>query len=172
MVIDTLKDTLSKVNDWIKFAEAKNAANVAFCSAGIFAMSRMILSAESLHKLLLIYMCFVISLLVVSSALSLLSFIPQLKTPWVHIGNRDNNDNVLYFGHACKYSANVYLDKIYFGKAENSEKYNLELLYAEQIVINSRVALIKFKQFDMAILFTLTAILSPVGGALIYKLRN
>ena len=171
-MIDTLKDTLSKVNDWIKFAEAKNAANVAFCSAGIFAITRMIFSTESLHTLLLTYMCIVVFILVVSSALSLLSFIPQLKTPWVHIGNRDNDDNVLYFGHACKYSASTYLDKIYCGKSENAESYNLELLYAGQIVINSRVALVKFKQFDIAILCTLTAILSPLGGILVYKLKN
>jgi len=36
-------------------------------------------------------------------------------------------------------------------------------LYASQIVVNSKVAYIKFKQFDLAIFFTMTAILSPIG---------
>ncbi len=171
-MIDTLKDMLSKVNEWIKFAEAKNAANVAFCSAGIFAVARMSLGAESLNKFLLIYLVVVLILLVISSALSLLSFIPQLKTPWVHIGSRDKDDNLLYFGHACKYTASTYLDKLHSGKAQKSENYDLELLYSGQIVINSRVALVKFKQFDLAILFTLTAILSPIGALLVYKLRK
>ena len=66
----------------------------------------------------------------------------------------------------------TYLDKLHSGKAQKSENYDLELLYSGQIVINSRVALVKFKQFDLAILFTLTAILSPIGALLVYKLRK
>lgn len=161
-MLDTIRDTLSKVNDWVKFAEAKNAANIAFCSASTFAIARVILSNQNLNGYAHLYGYIVVLFLVLSLVLSLISFIPKLKTPWIKIGSRDKNDNLLYFGHACKYSGSKYLDKLYSGNASKSENYEVELMYCDQIVVNSKVAYIKFSQFDLAIKFTISAIVSPL----------
>ena len=162
-MLDTLKDTLSKVNDWVKFAEAKNAANVAFCSATIFALTRIITSKELINSYVTYYIGFVILCLILSLSISLFSFIPKLRVPWLHIGSQHDVDNLLYFGHACKYTATDYLEKLYDGENKGRKNNRLEFLYANQIVVNSKVAYIKFKQFDLAIFFTMAAILSPVG---------
>jgi len=146
MVIDILKDTLSKVNEWVKFAEAKNAANVAFCSAAVFALSRIILNYEELNSYIIIYLAFVIICLVLSLSISLLSFVPKLDAPWLDIGKTDGSDNFLYFGHACKYSGTDYLELVYGNeKKKNLESYALELAYSNQIVVNSKIA----QQFPM-----------------------
>lgn len=162
-MLDTLKDTLSKVNDWVKFAEAKNAANVAFCSAAMFALTRIITGKESINPYVSYYIGFVLLCLTLSLSISLFSFIPKLRVPWLHIDKPHDVDNLLYFGHACKYTATDYLEKLYDSKEKSSKNNRLEFLYANQIVVNSKVAYIKFKQFDLAIFFTMAAVLSPVG---------
>lgn len=171
-MIDTLRDTLSKVNDWVKYAEAKNAANIAFCSASIFAVSRMVLTKPELSDYIHYYSYLIISLLALSLVLSLVSFIPKLKAPWINLGNREENDNLLYFGHACKYSGSKYLDKLYLGNAVSSENYDIELMYSNQIVINSKVAYMKFGQFDLAIKFTISAIITPLYWVYDYWQRS
>ncbi|MFY8299979.1 Pycsar system effector family protein [Pseudoalteromonas sp. SS15] len=171
-MIDILKDTLSKVNDWIKYAEAKNAANIAFCSASIFGLLRLVSGTELMKGYLSYYLLFMVICLVISLAISLLSFVPRLRVPWIHIGERDESDNLLYFGHACKYSASKYMSKLYGGKEVKSTNFDLESMYANQIVVNSKVAFVKFKQFDLAVWFTLTAILSPLGALIASKVRT
>ncbi|OUR92806.1 hypothetical protein A9Q81_15935 [Gammaproteobacteria bacterium 42_54_T18] len=171
-MIDTLKDTLSKVNEWVKFAEAKNAANIAFCSTAIFSLMRMVSGEDCLNGFLLYYSIGVIVCFSLSLIISLFSFVPKLEAPWLHIGSRDEKDNVLYFGHACKYSAASYLDKLYSGEPHKSKNHDLEIAYSNQIVVNSKVAFIKFKQFDLALWFTITAILSPIGTLIVAAMRS
>lgn len=171
-MLDTIRDTLSKVNDWIKYAEAKNAANIAFCSASIFAIARVVLSNPTLSSYAHAYGYIVILFLALSLVLSLVSFIPKLKTPWIKIGEREKHDNLLYFGHACKYSGSKYLDKLYSGNSSKSKDYNIEVMYCDQIVANSKVAYIKFSQFDLAIKFTIVAIVSPLYWVYEYWQRS
>ena len=171
-MVDTLRDTLTKVNDWVKYAEAKNAANIAFCSAIIFALSRVITSIENINAFVIWYLTFTIVCLLISSVISLLSFVPKLKTPWLHIGKRNNDDNLLYFGHACKYSASSYLDALYSGESHKSDNFDLELAYSDQIVINSKIAYFKFKQFDSALWLTITALTTPIGTLIITRMKQ
>lgn len=171
-MVDALQDTLTKVNEWIKFAETKNAANVVFCSTAIFGLSRLIIIPETINTYFFWYVVFAISFLILSLAISMFSFIPRLKAPWLYIGERKEEDNLLYFGDACKYSAVSYLEKIRNGSLQEADNYELEMLYANQIVINSRVAFIKFKQFDLAIWFTAAAMLSPLGVLIAWALKE
>ena len=171
-MIDILKDTLARVNDWVKFGEAKNAANIAFCSAGSFMFIRMLVSNSDINLVFTSYTVFSIALLSISFLISLISFVPKLKAPWVKLGKREEKDNLLYFGDAHKYSASQYLSKLYLGRPNESKAYELEEAYAHQIVVNSKIAYIKFKQFDTAIWFTISAIVTPLGALLISKMRE
>ena len=162
MVIDVLKDTLSKVNDWVKYAEAKNAANIAFCSASIWGILRIINSSKCIDLFLYSYLLVSMTFLAVGLCLSFISFIPKLSTPWFEMPKKSKGENLLYFGIACKYTAKSYLDEFYSRRTENAENYKVEFMYADQITTNSKVAWAKFKQFDLAIIFTLSAILSPL----------
>ncbi|EJL6463916.1 hypothetical protein NMR75_003846 [Vibrio cholerae] len=163
---------MSKINDWIKYAEAKNAANIAFCSASIFGVSRLALAQEELPMSIAYYSIMVVVLLMLSIVMSFMSFIPRLKSPWVFIGERSDSDNLLYFGDACKYSGVSYLKKLYEGKDGTSENYSIELMYANQIVVNSKVAYMKFKSFDVAVMFTISSVVTPIGACLLYCLRD
>ncbi|OEE42452.1 Pycsar system effector family protein [Vibrio ordalii] len=161
-MIDVLKDTLSKVNDWVKYAEAKNAANIAFCSASIWGIFRVMSSSQNLDSYIHAYLMMSISLLAIGLCISFISFIPKLNTPWFKVPKREKGENLLYFGVARKYSAKSYVEELYDGQPENSDNYKVDLMYADQIIINSKVAWAKFKQFDFAVVFTLSAILSPL----------
>ena len=171
-MIDILKDTLTKVNDWIKFAEAKNAANIALCSTLIIFISRIIVSDVSYNEFFCYYLYYSIAIITISCFISLLSFIPKLDFPWIIIGDTSKDDNFLYFGHACKYSPTKYLSLLYSGEDLKKENINLEMAYAKQIVVNSRIAYIKFKQFDIAIWFIIAVFATPVGALIAYWLRR
>jgi len=171
-VIDILKDTLAKVNEWIKFAEAENAANIAFCSASVFAITRTVSTSDGINSFIAGYLAFVVLFLMIALLISLMSFVPKLQPPWLHINERKKDDNFLFFGHACKYNASSYLDLAYSGKKHKSENYDIEVAYSSQIVINSKIAHIKFKQFEIAIWFTVAAIATPIGAILLWLLKE
>lgn len=61
---------------------------------------------------------------------------------------------------------------LYSGDFKKSENYTLELAYSNQIVVNSKIAYIKFKQFDVAIWFTVTALITPIGALFVASLKQ
>ncbi len=93
-------------------------------------------------------------------------FCSKLSTPWVSCEEKNKDDNFLYFGHACKYNSIEYLELLYNGK-QKSESYLIELAYSGQIVVNSKIAFIKFKQFDFAIWFVVAVLITPIGALIV-----
>ncbi len=132
----------------------------------------MLVSTNNLNQSVLWYSVFVISCLVISLLISLLSFVPRLKVPWVRLGECNSNDNLLYFGNACKYSGAGYLQAMYTNGLDISKNQKIDLAYSDQIVVNSKIAYIKFKQFDTAIWFTIIALITPVGALFVAGMRN
>lgn len=166
-MLEILKDVLSKTNDWIKFAEAKNAANIILCSGVVFSIVQKIDIKDANIYVETYFLCVTV-LLLISLIISLLSFVPKLKMPWIHMGNKSDDDNFIYFGHAYKYSARDYLSLINSDNKFPIEKTKVEIAYSNQIVTNSKIAYIKFKQFDIAVWYTISAIVTPLGTLLIW----
>ena len=78
-ITDVLKDVYKDVSDWLKFAEAKNAALLTFNGVMLFGVLRLLSSNNSvllsLNKTFLI----ISGILILNMGIILYSFIPGLK---------------------------------------------------------------------------------------------
>lgn len=158
---ELLEKNFSNVNTWLNFAEAKNAANIAFVVACIAA----IFSLDDMNGLLYILCLF----LIISGMCSLVSFLPRLgnkvasKIP-SNLKNRKRKakeDNLIFFENIKKYSGDTYLKqvcKLYFDENKyNPTKYQLDL--SDEIVYNSDIISRKYKFFKVAVYLDIVAFL-------------
>lgn len=156
---ELLEKSFSNVNSWLNFAEAKNAANIAFviaCIAAIFSLQKM--------NIILYIVCI---FLIASGIGSLISFLPRLgdkvrKNCFVFFRNkklRANGDNLLFFENIKEYSGDAYIkqvSKAYFGENKyNPTKYQIDL--SNEIVYNSDIVSRKYKFFKMAVCLDIIA---------------
>lgn len=168
--LELLDSLLTKTNDWLKFAEAKNGAFIAVVCTVMFGVYKALSDFQQLPWWLLIYFFefFVFSFL--SLLFSLTSFMPRLKKPfWLKIEEKKPSDNPFFFGDACKYSSYEYMQLI--GSSRSSES-NLAEKMADQIIINSKIAFIKFGLFSSSAWLFLSALITPVGALGIWLLRE
>jgi len=144
-----LKDIFSNVNDWLKFAEAKTGTLLAGNGVIIFGLFRIFKDSDELHNP---YISIAIILLSLSIFTNLLSLIPSLKVPFLlYIEDTKKDDNLLYFLDIAKYTTNDYLKKL---DSSINEFTNFEKYYAEEIIINSKIAMMKYRLFRIAIILT------------------
>lgn len=162
---DKLKDIFENVNNWLKFAEAKNATLIAGNGLVIFAIAKL-LKDLTVHQYLIYYAYFVIIVLGLSFCIALSSFIPNIKLPkYLFKEDPETESNLLFFGSIQKYDERSYLKELKESLDINDEKVienKFNLMYAQQIIINSKIAMKKYKLFDLSLHLTLFAILSPV----------
>ena len=170
-----LKDILENMNSWLKFAENKNAAIIAFNSAVLFGIVSILIQVTVIPRVIRYYLCFAVLMLGFGIISSLLSFLPQLRLPWFFTrALADEKDNLLYFGHAARYTPDSYVktfSKVLKRKVDQTTP--LEKWYAEQIVMNSRIAMYKYRWFMVALWFTIAAFatpITPIIGLVIYLL--
>lgn len=161
--MDAMRETLSQVNDWLRFAEAKNGVLVATSGVAIWGCLRIVMLRE--------YSCYVdiyFSIAAVFFALgfvtSLLSFLPVLNYRWIiPAAPADCGQNLLFFGHLAAFSKTQLINS--YRKATGSDDAStteLDRMYAEQIIMNSRIALAKFGLFERAVTFVLWGALTPL----------
>ena len=154
---ELLEKNFSNVNSWLNFAEAKNAANIAFVVASIAA----IFSLEGMNILLYVICVF----LIISGIGSLISFLPRVgnkmarTTLFFEKSKKTNGDNLVFFENIKEYSGDEYLKqicKMYFGENNYSPtKYQSDL--SDEIVYNANVASNKYKIFRLAVLLDIVA---------------
>ncbi len=162
---EQLYRVLNIVNDWLKFAEAKNAMIIAFNSASIYGITQLfnlnyIKNSEQITN----YLIFVILLLVFSTISSLISFAPRVKIikgGWYAPGDVPN---VLFFEY-LKTKTNEDLIKEITGELNVNLYATLEKDIAEQIKQNSIIASRKYSYFTIAIWLTIAAYITfPLAG--------
>ena len=171
-MVNSLKDIFDNVNNWLKFAEAKNGVVIALNSALIFGVLKLNSTLTNANILRDYYISMVIFVLLISTIMALLSFVPRLKYPYIHFEKPNNNDNLLYFTDISKYTPVQYYEKIQTIYNMKSDKKDFETHYINQIIINSKITFIKLKQFEIAVWFTLSAFLTPLGGLILYITRK
>jgi len=160
-MVDTLKDIFDNVNSWLKFAEAKNATLVGGNGLIIFGILKII-GDKDIPQYWLFYIYFSLLLIAVSMIMALITFMPKLKTPMFLLNDQiEKGDNLLFFGHILKYNERVYLQKISEATGKENDN-NLNAMYAQQIIINSKIAMLKFSMFNIAIKFTIAGLVSPI----------
>jgi hypothetical protein len=155
---------LQLINDWLKFAEAKNAVLLTFCGAGITAVITYLSASENVPNSLRIGLVISMSLLCIGSLICSLSFLP--KTDMDHFiwlkakPNRNpklqlkDTDNFYFFNDLKKYSSVDLLDSInrLYCEGKSIKPYRKEDLdIANQITINAEIASKKFMFFRAAL---------------------
>lgn len=138
------------VSDWLKFAEAKNAALLVAASALVLALVEY-LPDEKCPTF--IWWCFVVGnvCLVLSAVICLLSFIPQVKFPWIASRRKTSpDDNLFFFGHIADYSAKEFVAALYHAEGVQPTVNKLQVDLAGQVITNARIGLRKFRLFAVS----------------------
>ncbi len=154
---DRLRYVLSVVNEWLKFAEAKNGALLAVDVAIVFGILQLTSNASSRG-----WIPFAISLIGLSAISALLSFIPQLKvtSPKERKGD-DKATSLIFYGHFAKYQPESYVKTMYSRVGIEAPSITpIELDFAQQIIINSRIALRKNRYFSAGLWLTVLGLVS------------
>ena len=165
MIEDRLRYILSTVNEWLKFAEAKNGALLGVDIAIIFGLFQII--SDEISKGL-IYSA--IGLTGISAISALLSFIPQLKAPSIVPKKRGEKEaNLIFYGHIANYDPESYIKALYSeAGTEITSKSTMELTYAHQIITNSRIALKKNRYFYIGLWLTVFGLLLLIITVLLF----
>lgn len=147
-----LESELERVDKWLSFGETKNAAIIAFNIAVLAVNFRFDFD-----------MLFTITrvLLVVSILLSLISFFPNLVRKASNIGDKSKKKNIkaerlnaIYFNDISRCEKGIdYLKllgtRYYQGKIDETNKFYSD--FAEEIVINSKIASAKYTCFKYSV---------------------
>ena len=159
------------VNDWLKFAEAKNAVLLAFSGAGVTATITLLATAQNLPNSLSVGLLITTSLLCICALICSFSFLSKTNLDLLlQRSNRTSSNsrhqrrnNLYYFGDLRKYSSNELLNELnshYFDKNSN-QLYTKECEdLATQIIINSKITLVKFNLFTYGLWLLIAAILA------------
>jgi len=166
---ERLKYILTQVNDWLKFAEAKNAALLAVNSALIFGTISILNEKCFFPIWLLIYLYIALVVVIIATAICLISFIPNTKIPLISSKmNLLKGGNPIYYGDIAEHNVDSYLESLYQSTGlEFKGIKDIEKKYAEQIICNSRIAVKKFRLFSTALWLTVSCVLTPAVTALL-----
>jgi len=166
-----LEDILSKVNEWLKFAETKNASLIALIGGAIIAFISLSFSINIFQCQFGIYYFYnflLFSFLGLITAL--LSFLPQTKLFWLwKEKDLKRRPNIFFYGDLAHTSPDSLINLIYNDEIDGQDpikKIRRDL--AEQVVSNSKITRRKYHYFRIALWFVISAILTPIVSAFLY----
>jgi len=97
--------------------------------------------------------------LILSALGCLISFVPKLRIPWLASRRKPTDtDNLLFYGDIAIYDPAGYLQALYKQCGAKDEALPIEKGYAQQIVMNSRIAMQKYEWFVISIYLTIGAL--------------
>lgn len=164
----------SIVNDWLRFAESKNAACVAF-NAAIVAVT---IDLDVGSKFPSFYSSIVLLFAVLSLGIGLINFLPSLSISRNLSAKIDrpvsDSGNILFFGSIAEMGLDNFRRRalIDFGKSDSDVLFNA---ITEQIFVNAVITRRKLKLFNFAVLLAslgLTFGLSLIVWAIMSKNRD
>lgn len=163
---EQLQAIFNNVNDWLKFAETKNAALVAADVAILIGVASLFEEASSW---LLIYLILLASFVGLSLVIGLISFLPATKIPWLRKpATIREKRNVLYYGDIADQDVESYLELLKSVLKEGVEPTPIGKAYIEQIIINSKIAVKKYGYFTTSLFCLLTGIVTlPIAVLLL-----
>jgi len=148
-----LLTVLAMVNDWLKFAEAKNAGLIALAGLSLTGLLSYVAQVNKFIYGAAILLVAGAVLWLGSLMLGMFSFMPQRtavkpKTPLRE--QVDDTDNLYYFGHLASYSSETLLVALNGNEQEGSLRERFVRNLADQVIINSRITVNKLDLFDLA----------------------
>lgn len=152
-----LQNIFDNVTGWLHFAEAKNAAIIAFN----IALMAAIFSFDLLLQYMFIF-CILVILLIGSIAISLWSFkpinspLPKSKTPNI-------SPNLIHFAYLAGLDCNECLEQMYINYWETphpnvNDFTTIEKDYCDEIIQNSRITIRKQKLFEKGLIVDLISL--------------
>ncbi len=149
------------VNDWLKYAEAKNAIIFPIFVAIFLGVLTAIIQVEIQLIYIKIYFFNILLFSFTGIISTLLSFFPSLKKPFLFKCKVTGTENLLYFADIQKFSADdfskLFLDK-FCDKTDSLNDYFLQ--YVNQIIINSKITYSKLFYFKIGVFLMLSAFIS------------
>lgn len=177
--VEFYQKNLDSVNYWLQFAETKNAATIAFVSAVLAIIHSSNIINNEVFKII-ITIGYIVSLSIslcsyfpITKSIPIIKKIPIIKNitttknfnAFVSDGTYKEKDNYLFWGDIAKYSVDDYLKLVnvdFGGNSENSST-PLEEKYAEEIIINARIAKTKYDLFEFSLkVLVVTTVFIPV----------
>ena len=169
-----LTANLSRVVDWVKYGDAKNAALLAFTSAWLAGIGNLLLTAAEKHTpsviafllfvsevlFLIGALCAIAALLPATDSLTVLS-LPR-RSFRALLAAQPQKLNLLFFGDIRRLEPHAFkvgLSQRYYPKGARvvTEAYIGDL--CSQTVVNARIAQRKFHLFDRGVSFVLVGLL-------------
>jgi hypothetical protein len=167
---DRLCFILLNASDWLKFAESKNAALLAGNGVVIFGLLSLVDGKQFLCAGAKYYFYSALSMVVLSALVCLISFLPKLSIPWLFPKRISNaRDNLVFYGDIAIHDPPTYLRALYNQvgpELDHTDPFEADL--AEQVIINSRIALKKYHLFSLAVWLDVTALLTPVFAIMLW----
>lgn len=159
----------NNVNEWLRFAEAKNAMIIGLNGVVFFGVTRLINFDQIKDIELLIWYLFIgLLCLGASMFVALLSFVPQLKQIAPTFDLKKENDNFLFFASLKNKKVDEVIS-IYNTDKEKVEPFHKHL--SQQIICNAGITKRKYDHFTFACWLTIAAFITPII-ALIYAGYN
>jgi hypothetical protein len=164
---ERLDKLLRSVNDWLKFAETKNAGIVGLSSGGAAVGLAFVNTSEVSRSWLIVGLYALAGLsLLLSLSLALGSFLPQMTLTKLLAGDDygvpQPDDNLYFYGHLAKYPPRDLVEAIARRYEERAPPVTIAervIDLAEQVVINSRITVWKLRLFQRAVaLFALAIV--------------
>lgn len=140
---------LERTNYWLSFAEAKNAALIAFNVAAIAFIAEF-------QKNFPMFSTVIMILFVVSCIICLVSFFPKAYNRPKMLKTNEQSDNLVFWNDIAMIKdeeryIELVIDRYFSGKNLNREPNKLCYDLASEIVINSRIARSKYNCFKNAL---------------------
>jgi hypothetical protein len=154
-----LSELLTRVIDWLKFAEAKNTGSVGLASTGLGVIVTFLVAGPSISTLAGVGLGIGALALMLSLLLTVASFLPSTNLEKHLVGERERptaRDNLLYYGHLARYEPRALVEalaELYFeqpGPTYAPSKLALDL--AAQVVTNARITVRKLALFRYSLL--------------------
>ncbi len=149
-LIEFQEKNLDRVNYWLQFAEAKNAALIAFTVAILAVVYQTPIISDTV-------LCIIITISHV--AVLIITIIATMPRNNEYIHNKIDvyreTDNLIYWKDISKYAIDDYIEILngYLNFDENLSDLDKKqiYIYSEEIIINSRIARKKYELFSLAL---------------------
>ena len=177
-----LQEIFNNINEWLRFAEAKNAVIIALNGAAIWGVLQNLKTLNCYSEYLFYWgvgfaVCALIGLII-----ALWSFLPSLNIYWEEESNfKDANPDALslyFFRHVRRFEHEDYLQRLYGAKGIQvpSPLPQLEVDVAHQITQNARTTWFKYQTFFWSVSITLIGLVIPlpflIGRAIYIKSKK
>ena len=165
-----LTASLARVTDFLKFAEAKNAALLAFASAWIVGIANLTSSGKTYLAGYDTAFLIALPFFVIAASFAIASLLPNLSTSPFTSDSKGQLKNLLFFGDIADITVDGFKSEVraaYYppDDASMSARYLDDL--ESQISINSKIAKRKYRLFNWgggAVLVAVAALSVPTAG--------